>query len=203
MSRMKLGTISALSGAGSGWVELALVAEPGDEEPPRVFAKLELRDGYDIITRLVIDSGGGIRSSTLRALPIARLEAYMGQFGPRRPVDGRQLADDELTTLLPEHEHFVRVDASLDAVIASRPTMTAAPNDERGRREPLNRPNGTDPDAFSRRVAEAYAEAVTQTSRPATLLAAEAGVPAATVRRWILEARRRGHIPPARKGRAG
>lgn len=67
----------------------------------------------------------------------------------------------------------------------------------------LTRPNGTDPDGFARRVAEAYNNAILTTSKPARLLAEEAGVPVPTVHRWIAEARRRGHLSPGRKGVAG
>lgn len=65
-------------------------------------------------------------------------------------------------------------------------------------REPLARPDGTDPDGFSRRVAEAYRAAVVTTSKPAKVLADEAGVPVTTVHRWIREARQRGHLKPGR-----
>lgn len=70
-------------------------------------------------------------------------------------------------------------------------------------REPLCRPDGTDPAGFSRRVAEAYREAVPVTHRPAALLAEEAGVPVTTVHRWIREARVRGFLPPGRRGQPG
>src|SRR5262249_17383009 len=56
-------------------------------------------------------------------------------------------------------------------------------------RAPLSRPDGTDPEGFSRRVAEAYNEAIPTTSKPAVALAEEAGVPVVTVHRWIREAR--------------
>lgn len=71
------------------------------------------------------------------------------------------------------------------------------------RRKPLRRPDGTNPDGFYQQVAAAYSEAVLATSKPAKVLAEEAGVPVGTVHRWIREARRRGHLPPARRGRAG
>jgi transposase-like protein len=70
-------------------------------------------------------------------------------------------------------------------------------------RAPLTRPDGTDPEGFSRRVAEAYNEAVQATPAPAPALAEEAGVPVVTVHRWIADARRRGALPPGRKGVAG
>lgn len=70
-------------------------------------------------------------------------------------------------------------------------------------RPKLSRPSGEDPNVFYARVAEAYRSASSETSKPGPLLAEEAGVPVATARRWIAEARRRGHLPPGRKGKAG
>jgi hypothetical protein len=69
--------------------------------------------------------------------------------------------------------------------------------------KPLSRPNGSDPDAFYREVAEAYRDVVQDHRNVAVVLAEEANVPVGTVHRWIMEARRRGFLPPARKGRAG
>lgn len=70
-------------------------------------------------------------------------------------------------------------------------------------RERLSRPDGTDPDGFYRRVAAAYREVAATTRTVAPVLAEEADVPVPTVHRWVMEARRRGFLPPARKGRAG
>jgi hypothetical protein len=70
-------------------------------------------------------------------------------------------------------------------------------------RKPLTRPDGTDPDAFYRQVADAYRDVLQTTNKVAVVLAKEADVPVGTVHRWILEARRRGFLPAARQGRAG
>lgn len=67
----------------------------------------------------------------------------------------------------------------------------------------LTRPDGTDPDGFAERVADAYREYVMETRSPALRIAEEAGVPIATARSWIREARRRGKLQAGRKGRAG
>lgn len=67
-------------------------------------------------------------------------------------------------------------------------------------RQPLGRPDGRE--HFYRMVAEAYRSAAAESSRPAILLAEENGVPVETVRRWVKEARRRGHLTRGRKGRA-
>lgn len=64
--------------------------------------------------------------------------------------------------------------------------------------DPLARPDGTDPDGFSRRVAEAYDRLVsTGCRKPAVWIAAEADVPVTTAHRWIANARQRGHLGPA------
>lgn len=85
----------------------------------------------------------------------------------------------------------------------ARQTELEEQREGREQRQPLTRPDGTDPDAFYRRVAEAYRETAATTRAVAPVLADEAGVPVPTVHRWVLEARRRGFLPPARKGRAG
>jgi hypothetical protein len=79
----------------------------------------------------------------------------------------------------------------------------SCPGPERKPRKPLTRPDGRNPDAFYRQVAEAYRDVVQDTSQVAKVLAKEADVPVGTVYRWILEARRRGFLPSARQGRAG
>lgn len=90
--------------------------------------------------------------------------------------------------------------AAQQALMAARSDTAEAVPSGRPR---LVRPDGTDPDGFYRAVADAYREAVAQSRAVAPALADEAGVPIPTVHRWIGEARRRGFLPPARKGRAG
>jgi transposase len=64
-------------------------------------------------------------------------------------------------------------------------------------------PKGTKPDRFYKEAAELYAELATQSRRPAADLAERSGVSVASVHRWIAEARRRGYLPPAERGRRG
>lgn len=59
------------------------------------------------------------------------------------------------------------------------------------------------PDEFYRQVAEVYAAAAARSERPAAWIAEVNEIPVNTVRRWVAEARRRRHLPPGRKGRAG
>lgn len=83
-----------------------------------------------------------------------------------------------------------------------RARMPAAGGTERPERPRLTRPGG-DPEEFYPLVARAYFEYAPKTRAPAKEIATEAGVPVTTVHRWIREARRRGFLPPARKGKAG
>ena len=56
-------------------------------------------------------------------------------------------------------------------------------------------------DDFYRQVALAYRRAVARGRNPGKSLADDSGVPHGTVARWIAESRRRGHLPPAEKGK--
>ena len=81
--------------------------------------------------------------------------------------------------------------------------MTRKPPKDGTVTAPLRRPDGTDPDGYYRTVAAAYTAAVRRGDAPAPALATEAGVPLATARGWIQEARRRGSLPPGRRGVTG
>lgn len=67
----------------------------------------------------------------------------------------------------------------------------------------LPRPDGSDPDAFYRAVAETYNATIPHSHRPAHVIAEASEVPVGTAHRWIAEARRRGFLPPGKKGAAG
>lgn len=68
----------------------------------------------------------------------------------------------------------------------------------------IPRPDASDPAGHAKRVAEAYVEVVKICpSRPAAALAEAAGVPVTTIYRWLGSARRRGFLPPVRRGSPG
>lgn len=56
---------------------------------------------------------------------------------------------------------------------------------------------------FLSRLAAAYRELVLAKRAPAPAIAEQTGAPVGTVHRWIAESRKRGHLPPAVRGRAG
>ena len=150
-------------------------------------------DGRAVITDLYLH-GPALRAETLRGISISRLEARLTQQAARDPETRASLRgpqDDSLTVgeLLKEAARVADQQRELRAAGIAR--------------RPLGRPDGTDPDEFYRLVSRAYGEYATETNAPAKAIAEEAGVPVTTVHRWIREARRRGFLPPARKGRAG
>jgi transposase-like protein len=57
-------------------------------------------------------------------------------------------------------------------------------------------------DAFYANVAQAYADAVAWGMNPRKTLAADSGIPADTVARWIRTARQRKKLSPAQRGKA-
>lgn len=175
-----------------------------------MLVKIGESDGRRGVEALIV-VGGVLDSATLKSIPIARVESALNhpQFG--LPNAKLEISEKELRSLADRGHLFPGEFRAIDAALASYLEKSPPPKGGeagtrqtwRRRRKPLTRPDGTDPDGFSRRVAEAYNDAILTTSKPAPLLAEEAGVPVTTVHRWIAEARRRGHLPPARKGRAG
>lgn len=174
---------------GDGWLRI------GRKRSPQSFlVRTEEQDGRRAITALIIREPTGIDSGTMKGISVSALQRIVNTEFVVSMLDERIPEDDRLTRVLTE----------LWAVTAE---MAATPASQlmgpRAERAPLERPDGSDPGAFYHQVAEAYRDTLRRTSRIAPVLAEEAGVPVATVRRWIQEARRRGYLPPARQGRAG
>jgi hypothetical protein len=201
-----------------GWVSL-----PGPDGADGLHLRIRLRgDGRFTITDLYLHAPE-ITSKELRDISMARLEAAVNvggrpdlAVGLARELGFLQEAED-LDAGAAETAKSLYGFAGQGGIVLygggeqSEPSLaelrgrvpTSRPKRSRRRRKPLTRPDGTDVDGFYRRVAEAYQEYVPQTKAPATDIAAEADVPLTTAHRWIREARRRGFLPPARKGRAG
>lgn len=166
--------------------------------------------------------GQGLTATDLQAVPLTQLDLAMNLLGYWEHdsaragdlMDGDVIADS-INELAAKAGYSVAVtyqvpdagdpdDLTLldlrQRAASAPPELPRLPSAERPR---LTRPDGTDPDGFAARVAAAYREYATQTRAPAVEIAKEAGVPIATVRSWIREARRRGKLPEGRKGKAG
>lgn len=138
------------------------------------------------LTGLVI-LAGDITSTTLKGLKLGLTSASM-----RFLEGGGKLQAEDLRQLTS------RIEAAWTAAggeVLPEWQATARPR--------LTRPDGTDPDGHARAVAVAYEESWRLGRAPGPTIAAEAGVPVATARGWIREARRRGHLAKGRKGRVG
>lgn len=203
---MEIDTVAFMPGR-PGWLEFRIEGE----DSPRLLVKLALREGRWAPQRLIVD-GGVLDARTLRAIPWGRIEAEANRY----PADSEFLnkgtaynaSPEEIASLTERgevfHEEFGQIDGALDRYLAeTQEKIKRGGVRRKTRREPLARPDGSDPEAFSQRVAEAYNDVVSATSAPAKKLAEEAGVPVSAVHRWVREARRRGYLPPARQGRAG
>jgi hypothetical protein len=175
-----------------------------------------LEDGWVLWTRVL---GGTTDSLMVYAQLFAENEGDRGQI-VALDVNGRNLTTDRLRSIPVAHiETLANTNPEFHPHINGQPQnpmsqlhsafrqqanpQLIAKARRRKPRKPLSRPDGSNPDAFYRQVAEAYRDAVKDTNKVAKVLAEESGVPVGTVHRWILEARRRGFLPPARQGRAG
>lgn len=68
---------------------------------------------------------------------------------------------------------------------------------------PLKRALGMPPEEFSALVAEHYLHHAARSANPVQLMVQSCGVSAPTVHGWVREARLRGLLPPASRGKAG
>lgn len=159
-----------------------------------VAVKLAEQDGRFVVTEMYLRGNPRISASDLRTVQPARFEA-LGSVGggdfERMAADHRREHGESEPTLAELRMTFEMI---APAVGAARSVP---------QREPLTRPDGTDPDRFYRTVAEVYREYLKTTKAPAAAIAAEADVPVGTVYRWLREARARKFLPPGEKGRAG
>ncbi|MFF0746571.1 hypothetical protein ACFYVL_39900 [Streptomyces sp. NPDC004111] len=151
------------------------------------FARLVLDSrGQFVVRDLVVSAEDRMSATGLQSVKVGQIEREVNAW----PEPLREALTKAPTTRDGFVESFrvgmVRKGESLSTKI------------EQGSRPKLTRPGKDDPDGFYKLVARAHREAAAQTARPAPVLAEEAGVPVATVRRWIAEARRRGHLPPGR-----
>ncbi|MFC4054656.1 hypothetical protein ACFOY4_33620 [Actinomadura syzygii] len=171
-----------------GWVSLS-----GPDGETGVHMRLAEDDAGRLVVTDVYLHGPRITAATLRKIQPARVEA-MVNLG-EEPGTEDHLAVDTLTAFATSDETL-----TVEELRQRKPTQ-ATPR--RTDREPLGRPDRTDPDGFYQRVAAAYRDLTRHTRSPAVEMAAEAGVPVTTAHRWVREARRRGFLPPAQKGVAG
>jgi hypothetical protein len=185
--RTKIGGVAnTVRPASDAWVTTE--AEPG----VTAHFRLGRLDGHTVVTEMFV-SAPEIDTDLLRRLQpsrvVAAVDGELAEDGAKakgtvsRLLSQQTVADGHLTL------------GELRARKADLPAIRSRPR--------LNRRQGaTGVDQFYGDVAVAYRSAAAESNKPAVLLAEENGIPVETVRRWIKEARRRGHLPAGRRGRA-
>jgi len=185
--------------ARAGWVSIS--SPPGGGTHMRVTQRPDGRWGVDA----VYVHGPEITTSELQAVPVGQLELMINLV----PAD---IGDMEIVNRFGGYDNAIVIEpgegkepalAELRALAADAPNGLRSWLEAPGGRQALTRPDGSDPDAFYAQVAQAYREYAPRTRAPAVEIAKEAGVPVGTARGWIREARRRGHLPAGRQGKAG
>lgn len=151
------------------------------------FARLVQDDrGQFVVRDLLVSAEDRMKATDLQSVKAGQIEREVNSW----PESFREA----LTKAPAERDAFVSL--FREGMTRQKPPLRV--RIERGVRPKLTRPGRDGTDEFYALVARAYREASAETGRPAPVLAEEAGVPVATVRRWIAEARRRGHLPPGR-----
>ena len=164
-----------------------------------VHIRITREDDHWIITDVYVH-GHQLSASDLQAAPLTHLDLIMnltGDFDPFTVAEAFEEMGQKVLVDLDREPSLARLrKLAMDA-------PAELPSIRRETRPMLTRPDGTDPEGFAERVANAYREYVMETRSPAVKIAEEASIPVATARSWIREARRRGKLPQGRKGRAG
>jgi len=184
-----------------GWVSV-LPGQPDGADG--VHVRVRRRDGRLVITDLYIH-GAEITPEVLRGISMSRLQAALTfNLVMSKVLPIADLPPDAVAPPIVRELGPVAGDDAPEPSLAD--LRNRVQRDDRSeieipQRLPLTRPGGIAPEQFYPRVAAAYSEYAPHTRAPAKEIAAEAKVPITTVHRWIREARRRGFLPPAKKGK--
>jgi hypothetical protein len=184
----------------SGWLPLASPPDGGTD-----FHVAQQEDGRWIVDAIYI-YGPEITPSVVQKMPLGDLSRALNlgvewQLAIRRSVP--KVGDHRIHL---DQERGKEFGLQELRALASKAPDQFDPRVNGVDRARLTRPaRGMNPDDFYKQVAAAYREYALQSRSPAMQIAAEAGadVPVTTAHRWIREARRRGFLPPIRKGAVG
>jgi hypothetical protein len=161
------------------------------------------------IDMATVSTDGPLTEAMWRSVPLAEVEMHLAVLsGVSAPDIDRAMAElakpVEIHGYSPEAlERYFAETAPLpiQGHIPGRTTVGGAPLGERIK---LAKPaSGRLTDEFLRDLAALYLTTVEAGKAPAPAIAGIANVPVRTVHRWVAEARRRGILPPAVKGKAG
>jgi hypothetical protein len=177
-------TTAQLSIGMSGWLAFA-----DDSVPDWVYVRVQENEHGRLVITEVYLARERVDSAALRSLPLGRIEAEANMVASDIRAKLKEAPRPGIEPLTPEP----RPPWESREIISPTPHLLH-----------LVVPKGTKPDKFYQEAAELYTQLAKWGSRrPAADLAERSGVPVASVHRWIAEARRRGYLPPAGRGRRG
>jgi hypothetical protein len=171
-------TNAKLDFEGDGWVGYT---PPGKRYGTRIHVSFKPGPGRWVVDAVQF-ADFRVTARDLRDFPLGKVEVWINQLAQQGRVD-------------PAAVPAKLSDAVAFAITAGTATWVPKP--------PPAPATGPKPDKFYRRIGEIYAKAAGVSTRPAKDLAVAWELPTTTVHRWIREARRRGHLPPAEQGRRG
>ncbi len=174
-------TLTLTTPAPDGWIAVL-----GEGAAPEYYVRCadDGRGGVTIV-QFLLAARSRVTAAMLRDVPIGRIEATIN--GDPVLVAAARAGAAEVDPLVDRLRNGEVPSYKAEVIRAT---------------QPLSSPDRSDPAAFYAQVAARYRLMVRSTSKPAVAMAEEAGVPVATARRWINEARRRGELPAGRQGRA-
>lgn len=196
--------------APGGWLRFVrkrlVEGEVMDDSKPHPVVYLRVTKGADGkpgVRDAVMIGGDPIRATSWRDIPfdLAGLFASASSDASAPPalgVVGNQLEG-------PAAGDFSLSD-SLEALFAdstSASTLVDRVGASSGSLTELKAPTAGLTDEFLDQLAAAYRELAAAKRAPAPAIAEQTGRPVGTVHRWIAEARKRGYLPPAQRGRVG
>jgi hypothetical protein len=191
--------------APDGWVRLT------DGAGTVVFLHITKEpDGAPGTHLVVTASERPIRAATWRDVPFESVEQLAQVAGSGR-LDGQHvprtvkllasmigpIGPEETTPLVEDLESLFGPDAPTTFFLLPGNKVSSE------RLINLRRPEGRITDEFLIDLSAAYMELAASKRPPAPAIAEQTETPVRTVHRWIYEARKRGHLPPGRTGRAG
>jgi hypothetical protein len=186
----------------------AVVMHAAEKEPlsGRVWRRIPLSDIEEALTAFVFGAVPPVQlpadfdvfDSPAEAFEYARAEFFPGYHRGEPEADCATPPVDELEDLFDQYAELTMI-RLFDAVF---PALASAGTAEE--QPPRVTPTGgLLTEEFLRSVADAYRWFSDRGQAPAPGISAVSGSPVRTVHRWILQARKRGILPPARTGRAG
>lgn len=189
----------------------AVVMRAAPHEPlsGRVWRRIPFSDLEEALTAFVfgavpplqLPSEVDVFDSTAEAFEFARREFFPGYHKGAPEDDCTDTPADELDELFSSQSDLSMIKL-FDAVF---PLLTAGAGSSATEKPPAVTPTGGGrlTDEFLNTVADAYRWFTDRGQAPAPGISELSGAPVRTVHRWVLEARKRGILPPARTGRAG